>query len=64
MRYFLVSYISAEGFGSIWFEHSSFPNYQWLCLKITEGKSKQDVIILNIYEFASKKDFDDFKKED
>ncbi|GAB4129704.1 MAG: hypothetical protein OHK0045_04840 [Raineya sp.] len=62
MRYFLVSYISAEGFGSIWFEHKQFPSYQWLCLKITEGRSREDVIILNIFEFKSKEDFDNFRK--
>ena len=62
MRYFLVSYISAEGFGSIWFEHQQFPNYEWLCLKITEGRSKGDVIIISIFEFKNKEDFDNFKK--
>lgn len=61
MRYFLVSYISAEGFGSIWFEHQKFPSYEWLCLKITEGRSKENVIILNIFEFSSKEDFDNFR---
>ncbi len=63
MRYFLVSYISEEGYGSIWFEHLTFPNYEWLCEKITEGRSRGNVIVLNIYEFQNKEDFDDFRKE-
>ncbi|MCU0439997.1 MAG: hypothetical protein MUC49_19090 [Raineya sp.] len=63
MRYFLVSYIAPDGFGSIWFEHSEFPNYQWLCQKITDSDTKQEIIVLNIYEFKNKIDFDTFRRE-
>jgi len=63
IRYFLVSYISSEGFGSIWFEHQAFPNYQWLCQKIADGTTIHDVIILGIFEFKNKEDFEDFRRE-
>ncbi|MGD1841559.1 MAG: hypothetical protein ACFB0B_11790 [Thermonemataceae bacterium] len=64
MRYFLVSYLSPEGFGSIWFEHKTFPNYKWLCLKISEGRIDNNIIIVNIFEFKDKEDFDTFKFEE
>jgi len=63
MRYFLVSYIAPDGYGSIWFEHPEFPNYQWLCHKITDSHTGNEIIILNIYEFNNKLDFDNFKRE-
>jgi hypothetical protein len=59
----LVGYISAEGFGSIWFEHITFPNYHWLCLRISEGQTDRDIIIMSIFEFKNQNDFDIFKNE-
>ncbi len=61
MRYFLISFRWKkdwhEGYGKIWFHINRFPSLEFIKNKAGD----EDIIILNIYEFKNKKDYNDFR---
>lgn len=74
MRYFLITYnvkmkgTDAYAVGSIWFPCSNFPSNNSIKNLVVfaedSERSREDVVIRNIFEFKNKKDYDDFNKED
>jgi|WetSurMetagenome_2_1015567.scaffolds.fasta_scaffold1707953_2 hypothetical protein len=62
MRYFLISFRwqkeLREGYGNFWFHIDNFFSLEWIKNRV----GFKNIIILNIYEFKKKKDFDDFER--
>lgn len=63
-RYFLVSYSFNNGEGSFYFEHRKFPSYLELKKAGRELSKKEDVVIINIFEFQSEQDYLDFTSDE
>ncbi len=71
MRYFLISFTAANFFGSVWFSSQRFPTHAFI---ISETKqlvrdkkfteiSDSEFVILNIFEFKSEEDYNNFIRE-
>lgn len=60
MRYFLINYRTEFEIGSVWFVQERFPGVEQISSEI---KQHQYLAILNIFEFKSKEDFEDFYGE-
>lgn len=58
MRYFLISYRTEKHVGTLWFEQEKFPSIESIndTIKIPHSL----LAIMNIFEFKSKEDFEDF----
>lgn len=65
MRYFLISYRRENKqeyqYGHLLLESENFPSYNSMCKKIEEDFNF--VLILNIFEFKNKSDYNSYKSE-
>lgn len=62
MRYFLVSYAHPSGFGNLCIEGIEFPSQQFIREQVSRQMGTVQIIVITVFEFKNKADYDAFQR--
>jgi hypothetical protein len=63
IRYFLVTYATPLGYGNLCMSGMRFPSQEFVKEYVTEQTGTAPVVVVHVFEFKSKEDFDDFQRK-
>jgi hypothetical protein len=63
MRYFLISFFAGGMAGNLHFGTKSFPSHAKIKKDLTRLTKDQNPVIINIFEFKTEQDYNDFSTE-
>lgn len=61
MRYFFVSYAHPEGFGNLCITGNMFPAQQYIRDQISQQMNTNQIIVISIFEFRNREDYEAFQ---
>jgi hypothetical protein len=64
MRYFFVSYAHPEGFGNLCITGNQFPAQQYIREQVSQQMNTNQIIVISIYEFRNREDYEAFQAAD